>query len=280
MTAVRRIGFHISIAGGFSKVIERARERQCRTIQFFTRNPRGWQFGPLAGGVADFGKIARRHQIHPVFVHMPYLPNLASRDKSLAKRSIESLAVELIRTAELGAPYLVMHSGSAPDPRLALEQMTRGINEALDRAKNKVVILIENTAGGGNEIGHTFEQLAAIIAGTVDKSRIGIAFDTAHAFAAGYDLRTAEAVDRTLGEFDSVVGIGRLKLVHFNDSRGTLGSHRDRHWHIGKGEIGAGMAAVLNHRRLSNKPFILETPRRDLADDQENYRVATGMIAG
>lgn len=257
----------------------RALERRCETIQVFSRNPRGWRSSVLdPEDCAKFVKDMAKTAISPVFVHMPYLPNLAAMESKPHDRAADSLKEELRRAEVIGAGYVILHAGSSAHLRSGIGQMASGINRALSAVKNKVIVLIENTAGRGNEIGHRFEHLAEIIRGIRQRSRIGITLDTAHAFEAGYDLRSRSAVDRTLKEFDRVVGMEKIHLVHFNDSRTGLGSRHDRHWHIGKGEIGKGMRHIANHPRLDGKPFIMETPRLDQKDDIMNMAAARELV--
>ncbi|HEX7321135.1 MAG TPA: deoxyribonuclease IV [bacterium] len=274
-----RFGFHISIAQGFARVTARALERQCQTVQIFSRNPRGWKYNALnREDCAVFVKDLAQASIAPVFVHMPYLPNLAIPESKFHDRAADSLQEELRRAEIIGAGYVIMHAGSSVDLKAGIRQMISGINRVLETVRNKVAVLIENTAGRGNEIGHRFEHLAEITGGIKDRSRIGITLDTAHAFQAGYDLRSKNAVDRTLKEFDRVIGFEMLELVHFNDSRTALGSRHDRHWHIGKGEIGKGMGYIANHPGLNGKPFIMETPRMTLSDDLMNMAAAGKFV--
>jgi len=274
-----RLGFHISIAGGFKNVIARALDRGCETIQLFSRNPRGWKYNPLkTEDLEAFKKQAPESGISPIFVHMPYLPNLASPRPELFKLSVTSLVEDLKRTEKIGAKFLIMHAGSAEDKDQGRKSMIVGIKEALEKIDNDVSLLIENTAGGGNELGYSFEQIAEIIDGIGEPVRIGVVLDTAHAFAAGYDLRTKSAVNKTIAEFNDTVGLNRLHMIHFNDSKTSLGSRRDRHWHIAKGEIGQGLAFVLRHPLLQDKPFIMETPRIDLKEDLNNMAMAKSFI--
>jgi deoxyribonuclease-4 len=274
-----RIGFHISIAGGFKNVIERARERSCETVQLFSRNPRTWKYRALdEEDISLFIKAIRSTKIAPVFIHMPYLVNLASPDKTLYKKSVDSLIVELQRAAAISAHFVIMHIGSSEDEKQGISLMIEGINQALRRADNKIILLLENTPKSGNEIGYNFDQINTIISGIEPSHRIGVVLDTAHAFAAGYPLHTKKGVAHTLNEFDNTIGIARLHLVHFNDSKTTRGSCHDRHWHIGKGNIGEGMGFVINHHLLQTKPFILETPRKSLHDDLMNLKAVKKFL--
>jgi deoxyribonuclease-4 len=276
-----RFGFHISIAGGFSKVVERARKRGCETIQLFSRNPRGWAYSPLdQQEVNRFREDFSRSAIFPLFVHLPYLPNLASEDRDLYGKSLDALEADLGRTSSLGADYLIIHVGHrvhVSDDE-AINRIAEGINEAFQKVPNSVILLLENTAGQGTEVGHRFSQLRKIIEGVAERERMGVCLDTAHAFAAGYDLSTQEGLDKTLGEFREEIGLERLRLVHLNDTRSPLGGHVDRHWHIGEGNIGLkGFGNIVNHPLLVNLPGIMETPRKDDVEDLRNMEVIRGL---
>ena len=155
-----------------------------------------------------------------------------------------------------------------------MERMIKGIDQVFQKISNEVTLLLENTAGGGNELGHDFSQLRQILDGVRYRKRIGVVLDTAHAFAAGYDLRTRDTVNRTISEFDRVVGLDRMFLIHLNDSKTGCGSHRDQHWHIAKGKIGQGMSHILQHPALQHLPFIMETPRKDIREDKMNMKMA------
>lgn len=277
-----RFGFHVSIAGGLSKVLGRARERRCETIQFFSRNPRGWKYGPLdSEEVKRFRKDFEDRAIWPIFVHMPYLPNLASPNSQLYSTSVDSLVEDLGRAEALGAEYVVTHVGSSlgKSADFAIGRVAQAVNRSLARAKNSVILLLENTAGSGSEIGSSFEQVAQIIKLVDYPDRIGVALDTAHAFEAGYDFRTETAVEKTINAFNSIVGLEKLHLVHLNDSKSDLGSKADRHWHIGEGKIGLeGFSYIVNHRAFRNIPGIMETPRKDTDEDLKNMKVVRSLV--
>jgi deoxyribonuclease-4 len=278
-----RFGFHISISGGFSRIPERAKARGCETIQFFSRNPRGWSDSPLnKKEVEAFRSSIPSCDLFPIFLHMPYLPNIASSKSKFYKRSIRSVVTDLQRAEQLGAQYLIIHIGhrleSSEDQ--AIEAVSRGINQAFEKVKNGVMLLTENTAGQGTEIGYTFEQIKKIIEGVHDRQRMGVCLDTAHTFEAGYDLSNKNGIDETLGKFDQTIGLKRLHLLHLNDSKTPLGSRKDRHWHIGEGHIGReGFRHLVNHPSLRHLPGIMETPRKDTVEDLKNMKVIRSLVA-
>lgn len=274
-----RFGFHISISGGLEKVRERAEERHCETLQIFSRNPRGWESSPLDPDSAKrFVSDMNALRIDPIVIHMPYLPNPASPEKDKLKKSVDSLKEELGRAAMLSAKYVVVHAGKAMGAAVpeACKVLSNSINESLGSVENDVTLLVENTAGQGTEIGSTLEELSEILSRVKEKSRVGICLDTAHAFGAGIDFRKKDALEAFLDRFDKLIGLDYLKLIHLNDSKVEFDSRVDRHWHIGKGEIGtAGMKLLLKNARLEKLPAIMETPWTDgPEDDLKNLRRA------
>ena len=277
-----RFGFHISIAGGFSKVVEKALKAKCETIQLFSRNPRGWGYKDLdCSEVEKFKAALRVSNISPCFVHLPYLPNLAAEKEDLYEKSIDTLCEDLRRAEVLGIPFLVVHIGSrvSLSEDEAVKKVIKGLKKALSKVPNQVQILLENTAGQGTELGSRFSQIQQIISSVNNKARIGICLDTAHAFQAGYDLSSRKGLDDALSEFDRSIGLHNLHLLHLNDSKTPLGSHSDRHWHIGKGCIGLeGFRNIVNHPQLIHLPGIMETPRQDFKDDLRNMKVMRSLI--
>jgi deoxyribonuclease-4 len=277
-----RFGFHISIAGGFSRVAERAEVRGCETIQLFSRNPRGWRYGPLdKEDVEEFRSSIKSSGLFPVFLHLPYLPNIASQESKFYKRSVDSVITDLERAKKLGAQYLIIHIGhrmeSSEDQ--AIEAVSQGINQAFEKVRNSVILLMENTAGQGTEIGYTFDQIKRIIENVHEHQRMGVCLDTAHSFEAGYDLSNKDGLERTLETFDQTIGLKRLHLLHLNDSKTPLGSRKDRHWHIGEGYIGLeGFRNLINHPLLRHLPGIMETPRKDTVEDLKNMEVIRSLI--
>jgi len=277
-----RFGFHISISGGFSKVVEKAEIRGCETIQFFSRNPRGWKYDSLDHDEAEtFRTSIQSSNLSPLFLHLPYLPNVASKESKFYSRSIDSIVTDLERAEQLGAPYLIIHIGhqmeSSEDE--AIEAVAWAINQAFDRVRNSIVLLLENTAGQGTEIGYEFGQIKKIIEGVEERDRIGICLDTAHSFEAGYDLSNKDGIERTLETFDQTIDLKRLHLLHLNDSKTPLGSRKDRHWHIGEGYIGLeGFRNLVNHPLLRHLPGIMETPRKDTVEDLKNMGVIRSLV--
>jgi deoxyribonuclease-4 len=271
-----RLGMHVSITGTIDQAADRAREIDCDTFQMFSRNPRGWKFRKLRPDEAkEFRRKVDSYGLKPVVAHMPYLPNLSSPRKVIYNKSLKSLSAELDRCAALGIPYIVTHLGShlGKGPEIGLERIVAAVNQAVSRDKSDVMLLLENTAGTKNSMGSTFEEIKRILDGLEVKKRIAVCFDTAHAFAAGYDLRTVENVSDTMAKFDEILGLRLLKVIHLNDSRVELGSGRDRHEHIGMGHIGEeGFRALFKHEALRGLPFIMETPIDERRDDVGNMR--------
>ncbi|RLG95792.1 endonuclease [Candidatus Bathyarchaeota archaeon] len=268
-----KIGFHVSIIGRIDEAVDRAVEIGCNTFQIFTRNPRSWKVEELKPDeIRDFTEKVEKYDMQPIFAHMPYLVNLASPRPKIYMLSKKTLKTELERCRILKIPYLVTHLGShlGAGREKGLKRIIQAINEAYDSTNSEVMLLLENTAGMKNSIGSTFEEIKYIIDNLKSPDLVGVCFDTAHAYAAGYDLRTRRAVEETIHRLDGIIGFERLKLVHLNDSRGGLGSHIDRHEHIGLGNIGEdGFRAILKSR-LGRLPLILETPIDERRSDVEN----------
>jgi deoxyribonuclease-4 len=270
-----KIGFHVSIAGSIDVAVDKAVASDYDTFQIFTRNPRIWRVTPLnPWEVERFREKVKRHKIHPLFGHMPYLPNLASSRANVYKLSRESLTIELKRCVKLGIPYLVTHLGShlGLGKAFGRKRIIDAINESFSKIEGEVILLLENTAGTRNSMGSSFEDIKKIVDGIIHSDRIGFCFDTCHAFAAGYDLRTEHAVNTVMERFDAVLGWEKLKLVHLNDSKGGLNSHKDRHEHIGLGKIGmAGFRNIL-HSKFREISLILETPLDEGEQNIENLK--------
>lgn len=268
--AKRLLGAHQSIAGGFHRAVERATETGCTCLQIFTRNVNRWDAAPIPPAVAaDFRAAVSEAGLGLVVAHDSYLINPAAADATLRRRSIDGLVLELERAEQLGIPWVVAHPGAAGNRPVddAVQAAAAGIAEAIDRTSGlKAGILVETTAGQGSCLGARFEEIGTIL-GVVDadrgrRKRIGVCLDTCHVFAAGYPLSPRAALDDTLAAFDRHVGLGRLKLIHANDSKREIGSRVDRHEELGRGKIGrAAFALLLAHPGLAGIPLILETPK-------------------
>lgn len=277
-----RLGFHVSISGGFSLAVQRAHELGCSTMQIFSRNPRGWTVKPLdKADIAEFKRLRKQYDIGPVFIHTNYLINLASSKPDLYQRSIEQFVIDLERTEHLGAEYLVTHLGSASgqEPEWMIDRVANALNMAMKLHKPQATILLENTAGEKGDVGYTFEQVNEVIARLNNADKIGICYDTCHGFAAGYDIRTKQGVDAVAKKIEETVGLGRLKGMHLNDCLRDFDSHVDRHWHIGEGKIGEeGFKAILNHKAFKEVPKIMETPKETDEDDPRNMKKVRSLV--
>ena len=258
--------------------MDRAQEKGCNTFQIFTRNPRGWKIKELTETAAvRFIEKVEHSGIFPPVDHMPYLPNLAAPTDEVYEKSVAALTEELRRCNALQIPYLVTHLGShrGHGKEKGLRRIVNAINTAFSEVDvdgdNSVMLLLENTAGTKNSMGGTFEDIRAIMARIEHEERIGICFDTCHAFAAGYELRTEKGLNATMQHFDEVIGLGHLKLIHLNDAKAGLDSRLDRHEHIGLGYIGeAGFRVILKDERIRELPMILETPVDNRRGDRDN----------
>lgn len=268
-----RLGVHVSIAGGFEEAVWRARNLGCSAMQIFSRNPRRWKALPLSSrSIGAVREAAERGEIDPIVVHTPYLLNLASADEDLYRRSIQGLGQEIKRGEQLGARYVVTHLGSAQErgKAFAMNQVVKALKTVLDQ-DSTVSVLLENSAGAGNSMGTLFEEIQEIIERVGRNERLGVCFDSCHGYAAGYDFRSAEKTEALVKEIDQTIGRKKLALLHLNDCASPLGSHLDRHEHIGKGKIGlVGFRNLLNHPSLRGVPMILETPKKSPRDDLLN----------
>ena len=259
------LGSHLSIGGGLHRAPEAAAEYGFETVAMFLRNQVQWRCRPLdAQAVAQFKRARKAAGIAVVVAHGSYLVNLAGL-APVRRKSIRAMIEDLDRCGQLGVEYLVIHPGSRRQADRGIDLIARALNEIFAACPHRrPKILLETTAGSGNTLGRSFEQLAAILARVDRPRRVGVCLDTCHIFAAGYDIRTPAAYRRTMKAF---IGLDRLREIHLNDSRRELASRVDRHAHIGLGEIGLrGFAALVGDKRLSDVPMILETPKG--LDDQ------------
>jgi len=283
------LGAHMSVAGGLEKAIEKGESIECTAIQIFTKSNRQWKAKAITESEALlFRTTLKNSSIQEIMVHAAYLINIGSSNKEVEKKSIDSLVLELMRCEQLGIPYLVIHPGGssqADSLDACLAQIAQNIDYVFDALKEKlgkaipVTLLLEIMAGQGGAACYRFEHLASIIKQSKHKRHLGVCFDTCHAFAAGYDFRDAHGYKAMWKEFDSLIGLDKLKAIHINDSKKELGSRVDRHENIGEGKIGLpAFKLLMNDKHLAHVPKILETPRATLEDYQHNMAVLKKLL--
>ena len=276
------VGLHVSIAGSPDLAFDRALELGATTFQIFTRNPNQWKFKPLPDEtVALFEEKRKKSGFRRIVDHMPYLPNLASSEKSTMKISRYTLDEETKRCDVLGVDYLVVHLGShlGKGTAVGIANIAQAVNEAIAGSAGDTTVLLENMAGQKNCVGARFEEMRGILDKVKNPDRVGVCLDSCHVFAAGFDLRNEEAVKSTMGLFGEIIGLERLKVVHLNDSKGPLGSRLDRHEDIGAGKIGrAGMKAFLHYPPVGEKPIIMETPYEDIRTMEKSIKLVRTLM--
>jgi len=278
------LGAHQSIAGGVEKSLERGQEVGCDTVQIFVKSPNRWVSKPLADeNVGAFKEAVEDTGIWPVFAHALYLINLATPDDALWQKSLDALTDDLERCELLGLPGLVIHPGShmGSGEEAGIARIAAALDEVHGRLPGySVQVWLEVTAGQGAHLGYTFAQLRSMLDSVQEPERLGICFDTAHAFAAGYELRTRQGYEATWTEFDEALGLGQLRAIHLNDSKRELGSRVDRHEHIGQGLLGLEpFRFLLNDPRFRGIPMTLETDKGpDLAEDKENLALLRSLV--
>jgi deoxyribonuclease-4 len=277
------LGVHVSIAGHIWESIDRAEALGCNVMQIFSRDPRQWRKSKIkAEDIREFRLRREKSGIQKVFIHIPYLINLASPYNVLYQGSLRAYIQDMKEAQDLGADYIVTHMGSHKESgeKQGLKRIIVALNRILDKTKDSAVgILLENTSGSGSWLGYKFEHQRQIIEGLENKKRVGICFDTCHAYTAGFDLSSPEGYSKTIESLDRIVGLKRLKLVHLNDSRDELGSHADRHEHIGKGSLGLeAFRRLVNDQRLSEAAFVLETPKDSENADKRNLKTVKKLI--
>ena len=279
-----RLGAHMSIEAGLHIAVERGSSIGCEAIQVFTRNASRWKSKKRTPEELDLYRQALAQTgIHPVVAHAIYLINLASPEDTVRTMSNDAFREELGRCHEAGIPYLVIHPGSHKGSglELGITRIAQGIRNAYaEHPEYTVITLLENTAGQGDTIGRSLEELAQLAAQIEEPSRIGYCFDTAHALASGYELRTREGYERTFARFDQVLGLDKLYCFHLNDSKYDLGDERDRHQQIGQGYLGIeAFRLLLNDPRFAGLPMLLETPKsEDMHEDVENLALLRSLI--
>ncbi len=278
------LGAHMSISGGVHTAFERGKQVGCTTIQIFSKNNNQWKGKSLTDNdVISYKKQAKKTNIKPVVVHSSYLINLCAANKTTLKKSRESFLDEVERCRLLGIPYFVFHPGShvGQGEETGLKIIADSLNMLHEKTKGyRVKSVVEVTAGQGSNLGYRFEQIRKLIGMVENKGRMGVCIDTCHLFAAGYDISTDKGYEKTIQEFDDIIGLNRLMVIHMNDSKGALGSRRDRHEHIGKGQIGdRGFSLIMNDKRFKDIPKILETPKgEDMKEDVMNMKRLRGYV--
>ncbi|GAB2784659.1 deoxyribonuclease IV [Halomonas shantousis] len=271
---MKYLGAHVSAAGGVDQAVIRAHRIGASAFALFTKNQRQWHAKPLTDSTIEaFRKACETYRFGPeqILPHDSYLINLGHPDREGLEKSREAFLDEFQRCEQLGLRLLNFHPGShlkRISESECLKRIAESINEAVSRTRH-VIAVIENTAGQGSNLGYRFEHLAEIIEQVDDKTRVGVCIDTCHAFAAGYDLRTAEACTATLDEFDAVVGFRYLRGMHLNDAKSALASRVDRHHSLGQGNIGLeAFTTLMRDPRIDNIPMILETIDPDIWPDE------------
>ncbi len=280
-----KFGAHVSIAGGIENAPQRAHSLGCECFQMFSRSPHGGKTKEVTEeNASGFKKECMKYKLKNYYIHTPYYINLASADQRIYYGSISAIRKELEVADLIGAKAVVTHLGSARGlGKIAAEKkLIEGLAKIFQRSpasdkeegkeiKFKAMLLLEITAGAGEIMGDTFEEMACFVKEAekeIKKNKLGVCFDTAHAFESGYDLRNEEAVKKTFDKFDKMIGLDRLGLVHCNDSLSGFGSHVDRHDNIGNGKIGLkGFDAILSDKRLNNIDFVIETPNGKEKED-------------
>jgi len=273
------LGVHCSVSGGLENAFTCAADLGIDTFQVFTRNQRQWKAKPLsAEEEKKFTAALRASEVKITFSHCSYLLNLAASDEAIREKSIAALTAEVIRCSQLGLSYCIMHPGAAGSQTQedAIKKIADGLKFVLlQTPASRVMILLEITAGQGTSVGGKFENLKHIY-DLVNSKRIGYCFDTCHAFVSGYDIRTEKGIEGTMEHFDKTLGLKNLKVFHLNDSKGDLGSHLDRHEHIGKGKLTlVPFRYIMNH--FKNVPKVLETPKDDHAD-RKNLTILRNLV--
>ena len=280
------LGAHFSVAGGIHKALYTACDYGCTACQVFTKNASTWRERILSDAhIEAFDRARKETGIAAIAAHTAYLINLGSPEADKFDRACTALAHEMARAAALSIPWVVHHPGAhmGAGEAAGIDRIAQGVSRVLGEGPdNGPLLLLETCAGQGTTLGHTFEQLAAICEKVEQPDRLGFCLDTCHVFAAGYDLRTEPAYEKTMAFFDAILGLDRLKLIHLNDALRELGSRIDRHTHIGKGEIGAeGFSQIMNDPRLAGVPKILETPKTkgDIDWDRRNLDRLLDMVS-
>lgn len=277
-----KFGAHVSIAGGVFKAPQNGKKAMCDVVQIFTKNQMQWRVPELREeDVEKFKEEEQRTGVKVVSVHASYLINLGGFEAKKLKQSRENFLIEMHRAEALGIPYLIVHPGShtGKGETRGIQRIAESLNFVFEKCQDfNLKILLETTAGQGDNLGYTFEQLAEIKSQVEAKERIGVCLDTCHLFASGYELRSEEGYRKTMLQLDKIIGSEQVGIIHTNDSKREMGSRVDRHEHIGDGELGlVAFKHLVNDSRFQNVPMIIETPG-GAKKDAENLKKLRGLV--
>jgi deoxyribonuclease-4 len=277
-----RVGLHVHVAGGYVKAVEHAKAAGASAMQVFSSNPRSYRTAAIDGpGLDDFARLRREAGLDPCAIHTPYLINFASADPKISQGSLNLLKHDLAVAARGGIRFVNTHLGSygSRDRDEAFSAICRLLEAALADVEPNVFLVLENSAGAGNLVGGRLDELGAFVR-ALAHPQLGVCLDTAHAWASGYQIDSKAGVERFVEEAEAQIGVERLLMFHFNDTQVALGASRDRHWHIGEGNVGfEGFRALLAHPELRDKTAILETPGTD-EDDLRNMQTIRAILRG
>lgn len=283
MAKERRIGMHMRTGRGLDKAVEMIKTLELKTVQIFTGNPSAWHSAPVDPKARAFFKQSLEElDVRPAMAHAMYLINLASPNPTFMKKSREALAAELLRAESYGCQYVVTHVGShmGDGAQAGIDRVVAALDDVLSRASGSTRCLLETSAGGGAYVGAKFEDLAQILSRLPQHGeRLGVVFDTAHAYASGYDDAGSEGMRRTLDQLTDVIAPERVLACHCNDTTVTLGGKADRHVSIGQGNIGLeGFRALLHYDKLAHCAFVLETPGEEMLEGLENLTALRSLL--
>lgn len=277
-----KLGFHVRVSHGYAEAVAYAKRVGCNALQFFSGNPKTYAVTPIdEPALTTFRELRRSADIAPAVIHTSYLINLAADDPKVAKNSLRLLQNDIEVAAVGEVAYVNTHLGSYGngDRSAGFKRVCSALERALEDIQPGVTLVLENSAGAGQLCGGTLVELGEFVR-SLDHPQLGVCLDTAHSWAAGYEINGKDGVERFLDEAEREIGLGRIPMFHFNDTQIPLGGHRDRHWHIGEGNIGFdGFRALLMHPELREKTAILETPGEE-ADDVRNMQTVRAILKG
>jgi deoxyribonuclease IV len=283
MALERRIGMHMRTGRGLERAVETIKALQLKAVQIFTDNPSAWRSAPVDPKATEFFRRSLEElDVRPALSHAMYLINLAGPNPNFQKKSREALRAELERAPLYGITYVVVHVGShmGEGAQAGIDRVVAALDEVLSKATGSATCLLETSAGGGAYVGAKFEDLAQILGRLPQHAaRLGVCFDTAHAYASGYDDAGADGMRTTIDQLTSIIPAGRIRACHCNDTTVALGGKADRHVNIGEGNIGVeGFRALLNDARLAHCAFVLETPGEEMLEGLHNLTTLRSLL--